>query len=256
MTRITAESQTKERQLELVIAAQAGDQQAKDELIFICMPIAISQVRRINFKHFGGGSHGMYPDAYDDLRQEAFLGLVEAIDLFDTESDVKFWTYAFYRVRKRISWWLAQNAGSVSMPYEAWRTALKVDKHEEREKRELTATELTELTGKGYARNAADARLSSSGLEPWHGVQPAVDDITLDELMIDLVYEAAELSPYHAEYVIKEFVREYELNPKIVSRVHKAAIEVANANSDRPRADERRSVANRRRTPKPRNRRG
>ncbi len=40
---------------------------------------------------------------FEDLIQEGFLGLLEAKGKFDSSKDVKFSTYAFYWIKKRIS---------------------------------------------------------------------------------------------------------------------------------------------------------
>ena len=239
--------QSKERQNELAIRAKGGDQDAMDELIRITLPIAISQVKRINFSYYKyAAPQGKYSDVYDELRQEAMLGLVEAVWMYDPSRNVKFWTFAYYRVQKRISLWLAHNSGTVPMPHEAWRTAKMVDEAEDHAGEDLSAHELKQITGKGYARTAADARNEGIAIEPEHMIEPDFTEVPLDEIVLGFVYSDP------TDYAIEEFCEEHQLPPNVYENMK----EVVHENRNRPRTDERSSVANRRGAEKSRNRRG
>lgn len=70
--------------LELIKQSQQGDKQARDQLVSENIGLVWSIVRR-----FGNRGHEL-----DDLFQIGSIGLIKAIDKFDTSFDVKFSTYA------------------------------------------------------------------------------------------------------------------------------------------------------------------
>lgn len=70
--------------LELIRKSQAGDRQAKSKIIESNMPLIKSIVKRFKNKYI----------EYEDLIQLGSLGLVKAINNFDTSYCVKFSTYA------------------------------------------------------------------------------------------------------------------------------------------------------------------
>lgn len=69
---------------ELIEAAHQGDKEARDRLVMENMGLIWSIVRR-----FSGRGHEL-----EDLFQIGSIGLIKAIDKFDTSYDVKFSTYA------------------------------------------------------------------------------------------------------------------------------------------------------------------
>lgn len=69
--------------LELLLAAKSGDKRARDLLVENNMGLVWSVVRRF--------SHRGYE--LEDLFQIGVIGLIKAIDYFDTGYDVKFSTY-------------------------------------------------------------------------------------------------------------------------------------------------------------------
>ena len=68
----------------LIRKAHEGDQQARDKLVLDNVGLVWSTVR-----HFG--NRGCDPE---DLFQIGVIGLMKAIDYFDTSYDVRFSTYA------------------------------------------------------------------------------------------------------------------------------------------------------------------
>ena len=70
--------------LELLLAAKSGDKESRDLLVEKNMGLVWSVVRR--FSH-----RGYEPE---DLFQIGVIGLIKAIDYFDTSYDVRFSTYA------------------------------------------------------------------------------------------------------------------------------------------------------------------
>lgn len=73
-----------EKKRELLIKTKAGDTEARNELINGNLKLVLSIVRR--FSNRG--------ENLDDLFQVGCIGLIKAIDNFNTSLDVKFSTYA------------------------------------------------------------------------------------------------------------------------------------------------------------------
>lgn len=69
---------------ELLVKAHAGDLKAREELIYGNLRLVLSVIHR-----FAGKK-----ESADDLFQVGCVGLVKAVDRFNTEMDVKFSTYA------------------------------------------------------------------------------------------------------------------------------------------------------------------
>ena len=81
---------------ELLIKAHAGDLKAREELIYGNLRLVLSVIHR-----FAGKK-----ESADDLFQVGCVGLVKAVDRFNTEMDVKFSTYAvpliFGEIRRHL----------------------------------------------------------------------------------------------------------------------------------------------------------
>ena len=73
-----------DRKRELLKAVREGDSAARDQMIMGNLRLVLSVVQRFNPKS----------DSVDDLFQVGCIGLIKAIDNFDTSFDVKFSTYA------------------------------------------------------------------------------------------------------------------------------------------------------------------
>ena len=68
----------------LLLRAQAGDMPARDELIYGNLRLVLSIIQRFSGRR----------ESLDDLFQVGCIGLIKAIDNFNTALDVKFSTYA------------------------------------------------------------------------------------------------------------------------------------------------------------------
>lgn len=75
---------TEEQKTELLARSKAGDAKAREQLISGNLKLVLSIVQR--FLNRG--------ENLDDLFQVGCIGLIKAIDNFDTSHDVKFSTYA------------------------------------------------------------------------------------------------------------------------------------------------------------------
>jgi RNA polymerase primary sigma factor len=81
----------REAERELMLAAKAGDQQASDELVDAFLPL-IASVARL-YRGSAAVNRG-------ELMQEGVVGLLRALERYDTTLETPFWAYA--------SWWVRQ----------------------------------------------------------------------------------------------------------------------------------------------------
>jgi RNA polymerase sporulation-specific sigma factor len=85
----------KQEELKVVAAAQSGSQKAKTQLLLKYENLCHKLARKFAFT---APNHD-----HDDLFQEGQIGLLRAIETFDTEGGASFMTWAFYQVRGAIA---------------------------------------------------------------------------------------------------------------------------------------------------------
>ena len=90
---------SEEEKRELLIKTKSGDQNARHELIYGNLRLVLSVIQR-----FSGKKENL-----DDLFQVGCIGLVKAVDNFNTELDVKFSTYAVPMIIGEIRRYLRDN---------------------------------------------------------------------------------------------------------------------------------------------------
>lgn len=105
---------------EQIIKARDGDKEARDQLITDNIPLVWSIVRR-----FSGRGEDL-----QDLFQIGTIGLIKAIDKFDTSFDVKFSTYAVPMITGEIKRFLRDD-GMIKVSRSLKETAGKVRMAEE-----------------------------------------------------------------------------------------------------------------------------
>lgn len=86
---------TKQEQNQLILQAQKGSNKAKTQLLLQYERLCHKLARKFAFT---AQSHD-----HDDLFQEAQIGLLSAIETFDTEAGASFMTWAFYKVRGAVT---------------------------------------------------------------------------------------------------------------------------------------------------------
>ena len=104
-----AEIMTPAEQLELARRARAGDLAARDELVERMEGWAVR--RALRYWPQAKGRH-----EFDDLLQEARIGLLDAVDRFDPERGIRFQTYSAYWMDNRISRLCFSQAAPVWIP--------------------------------------------------------------------------------------------------------------------------------------------
>lgn len=106
----------RDEERELLLRAKSGDQRARDRIVMSHLRMVVATAKR--------RARGSV--ALDDLVQEGVLGLLEAIDRFDVQRDVRFSTYAGYWVRERVRSHAASTRRVVAAPStRAARTVLR-----------------------------------------------------------------------------------------------------------------------------------
>ncbi|MCI6019681.1 MAG: SigF/SigG family RNA polymerase sporulation sigma factor [Clostridiales bacterium] len=129
-----------DRVIELLKKAKQGDKKSRDTLIEENIGLVWSIVRRFGQRGYD----------YDDLFQIGVIGLIKAVDYFNTDYDVRFSTYAVPMITGEIRRFLRDD-GMVKVSRSIKDHAAKV--HKAREKffgengREATAQELAAQTG-------------------------------------------------------------------------------------------------------------
>ncbi|MEE1243222.1 SigF/SigG family RNA polymerase sporulation sigma factor [Frisingicoccus sp.] len=126
--------------LELLLAAKSGDKQSRDLLVEKNMGLVWSVVRR--FAHRGY--------EMEDLFQIGVIGLMKAIDYFDTSYDVKFSTYAVPMISGEIKRFLRDDGMikvSRSLKEHSWKIQKAREQLHHEQGREASLSELCACTG-------------------------------------------------------------------------------------------------------------
>lgn len=100
---------TREEEVTLAKAIEAGDQSAREKMIQANLRLAISIAK--NFRDKGC--------SFEDLIQESNLGLIRAVDRFDWRRGFKFSTYAVWWIRQAVQSHVAGQSGAIKMPTSA-----------------------------------------------------------------------------------------------------------------------------------------
>jgi len=89
-----------ERMMELIVQSQAGDDGARDELVYGNLKLILSVIKKFSNRR----------ENLDDLFQVGCLGLLKAIDNFDMSHGVRFSTYAVPMIIGEIRRYLRDNS--------------------------------------------------------------------------------------------------------------------------------------------------
>ena len=86
---------TKQEELQLIAEAQAGSRKAQTKILLKYERLCHKLARKFAFT--------AHTHDHDDLFQEAQIGLLSAIQTFNTEAGASFMTWAFYKVRGAVT---------------------------------------------------------------------------------------------------------------------------------------------------------
>ena len=124
-----------EKMRDLLARAQAGDKQARDELVHANLRLVLSVIQR--FQNRG--------ENVDDLFQVGCIGLIKALDNFDVTQNVRFSTYAVPMIIGEIRRYLRDNNAirvSRSLRDIAYKALQARDRLQTRLGREATVAEI------------------------------------------------------------------------------------------------------------------
>jgi RNA polymerase sigma factor (sigma-70 family) len=131
-----------EQELELVLAAKAGDEQARAKLVEVYLPRILAQAR-----------HYRASPAIDrlELLQEGVVGLLEALARYEPERGIPFWAYARWYVRRNMQRLVAELGSAVVLSDHALRQLSAIrdagDRFVAEHHRDPAPSELAEMTG-------------------------------------------------------------------------------------------------------------
>jgi RNA polymerase primary sigma factor len=150
------------RDAQLLRSAQRGDRDARDRLFVSRLGV----VRSIASRYRGFGV------PFEDLCQEGSLGLLEAIDRYDSRHGASFDTYARFRVRRAIRNALTDQARLIRLPKRVVERRRALGKAEARltaaaQGRAPTPAQLADATGLSVAAvlEARSAALASTSFD-------------------------------------------------------------------------------------------
>ncbi len=109
---------TPEEEMELLQRAQAGDEDARNRLVESNLRLVLSVARRY-------ARPGL---PLEDLVQEGALGLIKAINHFDTSRGLRFSTYAIHWIRQAIGRAADSQAGLIRLPNHAVDTLRRIER--------------------------------------------------------------------------------------------------------------------------------
>ena len=104
---------TREQEVQLAQAIEAGDKSARDKMVQSNLRLAISIAKQYN-------KSGC---SLEDLIQESTVGLIEAVDRFDWRRGFKFSTYACWWIKQAVRRHVTSHSSMIRLPNHA-RTVL------------------------------------------------------------------------------------------------------------------------------------
>ena len=97
---------TKDQEIELAKRIEKGDKRAKDKMIESNLRLAISIAKK----------YAQYGHSFEDLIQEANIGLIKAVEKFDWRKGFKFSTYGSWWIKQAVTRSLTSESTIVDVP--------------------------------------------------------------------------------------------------------------------------------------------
>lgn len=181
--------------LELLLAAKSGDKESRDLLIEKNMGLVWSVVRRFSNRGY----------EMEDLFQIGVIGLMKAVDYFDTSYDVRFSTYAVPMISGEIKRFLRDDGMikvSRSIKEHAWKISKAREQFNYQNGRDASISELCACTGL-EAEDILSAMESGSEVESLNKII-----FQNDGQPVRLVDKLVEKKDFHGELIDKIFIEE------------------------------------------------
>lgn len=148
---------TQEEEWELLKRAKSGDVKARQELVSIHLKFVVKVAKEYQIKGFDIG----------DLISAGNIGLIEAIDKFQLNNDVKvkFLSYAVWWIKNHIIEHIKENKGTIRLPFNKQIEIEKYDKAkaklEQTFEMNLNAEQVFEMTEQNLTEDLRAALLCS-----------------------------------------------------------------------------------------------
>lgn len=209
-----------------------------------------------NLVNLVAGRMGMYLGytvEYDDLVGYGIFGLIDAIDKFDLEKNVKFETYASLRIRgsildqiRKMDWiprTLRQkqkqmDTACAKLEGELGRPATDLEVANELEitleeydnwKNEAQFTNLVSLDD--YLEQGGDARMDAGGSSRFEQPEKAIEKQELKQMLVEALKTLTEKESsvitlyYYEDMTLKEISRVLEVSESRISQLHTKALQ-------------------------------
>ena len=228
--------------IELFKKAQKGDEDAKDLLVKSNMKLVLSMIKRFADRN----------DNVDDLFQVGCIGLIKAIDNFDTSLNLKFSTYAVPMINGEIKRYLRDNS-SVRISRQIKDLAYQIMKEKENYLNEFGKEPSNEYLAKKFnvseyqIKEAIDSTLGVSSLQSTITTNYGDNLYLLDQISDESLSETKMINLFTLEEALKhlnqqekkiindrfynyktqmEIAEELDVSQAQISRIEKEAIDL------------------------------
>lgn len=187
---------THEENCELIKRIQNGDKKAKDEFLIRNGKLAISLVCKL-------APVETTTIDMDDMIQQAFIGMITAVERFDLSLNIKFSTYAYQWIRQSLWRYYGNANGAIRIPIHAHSVINKINKIKteciQTGKPIPTVKEFAEMlnTSEESIKAAMHASETAASLDANIGEEDSgstLSDFVADEHNIELSYIESNLS--------------------------------------------------------------
>lgn len=187
---------THEENCELIKRIQNGDKKAKDEFLIRNGKLAISLVCKL-------APVETTTIDMDDMIQQAFIGMITAVERFDLSLNIKFSTYAYQWIRQSLWRYYGNANGAIRIPIHAHLVINKINKIKteciQTGKPIPTVKEFAEMlnTSEESIKAAMHASETAASLDANIGEEDSgstLSDFVADEHNIELSYIESNLS--------------------------------------------------------------
>ena len=193
-----------DKKLELIKKAHNGDKDARDEMIQGNLKLVLSVIQR--FSNRG--------EPLDDLFQVGCMGLIKAIDNFNTDLQVRFSTYAVPMIIGEVRRYLRDN-NSVRVSRSLRDTAYKAIQAREKLSNELNREPRVEEIAKELDMNKEDVVIALEAIvEPVSLYEPVSNEVGDAIYVMDQIGDRTTPDSWMDEIMIKDSIKKLSQREK------------------------------------------